>query len=139
MDIRKVKDTVILKMSEDDLNESRATFAAVEDLLKIEGERKLVLDLSAIDSIYSLQIGTLVTIHVLCYENVAVMTLAGANEKVKALLKMVGLDALMEMHHGVDIALKSLGHTEVLVASKDSKDSKRRTRPAKPVDPRVRR
>ena len=55
------------------------------------------------------QIGTLVTIHVLCYENVAVMKLAGANQKLRELLRMVGLEALMEMHHGTGVAVESFG------------------------------
>ena len=62
-----------------------------------------------IENIYSMQIGTLVTMHVLCYENVAFMKLANASEKVKNLLRMVGLEAMMEIHHGVDVALQSFG------------------------------
>ncbi len=100
---------MILTITEADLNDPRNTSNIVEDLLKVDGETKIVADLSKIQNIYSLQIGTLVTIHVLCYENVAVMKLAGASEKVKNLLRMVGLESMMEMHHGADIAAQSFG------------------------------
>jgi anti-anti-sigma factor len=109
MEVRKDKGVVILTITEADLNDPKSTSNIVEDLLKVDGETKIVADLSQIQNIYSLQIGTLVTIHVLCYENVAVMKLAGASDKVKNLLRMVGLESMMEMHHGSDIAAQSFG------------------------------
>src|SRR5476649_2872991 len=109
MQIRKEHDAVIIELLSADLSDPRNTSRVIEDLLKVDGERMIVLDLSQIEGIYSLQIGTLVTIHCLCYENVAVMKLTGANERVKELLRMVGLETLMALHHGPDIAKESLG------------------------------
>lgn len=109
MEVRKDKGVVILTLAEEDLNDPKTTSRIVEDMLKIDGETRIVADLSKIQNIYSLQIGTLVTIHVLCYENVAVMKLAGASDKVKNLLRMVGLESMMEMHHGTDVAAQSFG------------------------------
>jgi anti-anti-sigma factor len=109
MEIQKVKDVVILKMTEDDLADPVSTQRLIENMLKNDGEKKFVVDLSAVQSIYSLQIGTLVTMHVLCYENVAIMKLSGVNEKVRNILRIVGLETLMEMHHGTDVALESFG------------------------------
>ena len=109
MEIQKIKDVVILKMVEDDLSDPRNTSRLIENLLKVDGEKKFIVDLSAVQSIYSLQIGTLVTMHVLCYENVAVMKLAGVNAKVRNVLRIVGLETLMEMHHGAEIAAESFG------------------------------
>ena len=109
MEIQKIKDVVILKMVEDDLSDPRNTARLVENLLKVDGEKKFIVDLSAVQSIYSLQIGALVTMHVLCYENVAIMKLAGVNDKVRNILRIVGLETLMEMHHGTDVALDSFG------------------------------
>ena len=100
---------MILTLRPEDLNDPRKPIGILENLLRVEGERKIVADLSHVDSIYSLQIGTLVTMHVMCYENVAVMKLAGTNEKVKGLLRMVGLEAMMEMHHGAAVAAASFG------------------------------
>jgi len=120
MELRKDKDVCILKITSDDLSDPRETSRVVEDLLTVDGEKKLIVDLSEIETIYSLQIGTLVTLHCLCYENVAIMKLAGANERVKDLLRMVGLETLIEIHHGTEVARQSFG-----------------TPPSKPSDPRV--
>ena len=109
MEIQKIKDVVILKMVGDDLSDPRNVQRLLENLLKVDGEKKFLVDLSAVQSIYSLQIGTLVTMHVLCYENVAIMKLTGVNEKVRNILRIVGLETLMEMHHGTDVALDSFG------------------------------
>lgn len=129
MKIRKEKDVVILELIADDLSDPRRMSVILERLLLEEGERKIVADLSQIDSIYSIQIGSLVTMHVMCYENVAVMKLAGANDKVKNLLRMVGLETMMEMHHGAEVAAQSFGTTPAPSA---------KPRSGRPADPRVR-
>jgi anti-anti-sigma factor len=117
MEVRKEKDVIILMLTPEDLNEPKKAMTILENLLTVEGERKIVADLSKVDSIYSLQIGTLVTMHVMCYENVAVMKLSGINEKVKSLLRMVGLEAMMEMHHGAAVAAQSFGSPSQKTAS----------------------
>lgn len=109
MEIQKVKDVVIFRLTPADLSDARNMQRIIENLLKVDGEKKFVADLTAVDSIYSLQIGTLVTMHVLCYENVAVMKLAGVNAKVRNVLRIVGLETLMEMHHGAEVAAESFG------------------------------
>ncbi len=129
MEIRKERDVVIIQLEADDLSDPKRMSDVLENLLCVEGERKIVADLSRIDAIYSIQIGTLVTLHVMCYENVAVMKLAGATEKVKNLLRMVGLETLMEFHHGAEVAAQSFGRT--LPPGSKSK-------PGSPADPRVR-
>jgi len=109
METYKEKDVVILKLLPEDLDNPQPTMNELERQLKEEFERKFVADLSNLDSIYSIQIGTLVSMHVMCYENVAVMKLAGANQKIRDLLRMVGLEAMMEMHHGPAVAAQSFG------------------------------
>jgi anti-anti-sigma factor len=109
MQILKENGVVILRILPADLSEPRCMSEVMEKLLIEDGVRRIVADLSQVDTIYSMQIGTLVTMHVLCYENVAVMKLASANEKVKSLLRMVGLEAMMEMHHGAAVAAQSFG------------------------------
>lgn len=128
MKVVKDKDIVILKLTADDLLDPYTTTRAVETLLKINGERKFVADLSLVDSIYSMQIGTLVAIHCMCYENLAVMKLAGASEKVKALLRVVGLETLMEMHHGTAIAKQSFGASPSAAKKRTTKISDPRLR-----------
>jgi anti-anti-sigma factor len=99
----------VLTPNEADLANVQGTALTVEQLLKEDGESRIIVDLSRVEKMYSLQVGALVTIHVLCYENVAVMKLANVNDKLKSLLRMVGLESLMEMHHGVDVAAESFG------------------------------
>ena len=130
MEIKKTKDVVVLIPTEEDLANVQATARLVERLLKEDGANRIVVDLSRMEQVHSLQIGTLVTLHVLCYENVAVMKLANANDKLKSLLRMVGLEALMEMHHGVDVAAESFGPPRVAAGPGP--------RPSA-VDPRVKR
>lgn len=109
MEIKKSKDIVVLRLKGSDLTHIQETSDIVEDLLKVDGERKFVADLTEIHQINSLQAGALVTLHLLCYENLAVMKLAGVDEKVKIVLRLIGLDKLMEMHHGADVASQSFG------------------------------
>ena len=112
MDIRKEDGVVVMRLTAADLNAPQPTLDILQRAVQDDSEQKIVADLSAIESIYSLQIGTLVAMHVLCYENVAVMKLSGVNEKVKNLLRMVGLEAMMEMHHGASVAIQSFGPRE---------------------------
>jgi anti-anti-sigma factor len=130
VEIKKDNDVVVLTPTEEDLANVQATAWMVEQLLKEDGENKIIVDLSRIERVHSLQVGALVTIHVLCYENVAVMKLANASEKLKSLLRMVGLESLMAMHHGVDVAAESFG---------PSQEARGKLRRKGPVDPRVKR
>lgn len=109
MQLRKEKDRVVLFMTTRDLEDPVTTSRLLEELLIVECEKRIVADLGGIDHMHSMQVGTLVMMHVLCYENVAVMTLARVNERVKQLLRMVGLDSMMEIHHGAAVARESLG------------------------------
>ena len=85
------------------------TLAALEHEIRDECAQHVVADLETIESIFSLQIGTLVAMHVMCYENLAVMKLANVRDHVKNQLKLVGLDKLMQMHHGTKVAIESFG------------------------------
>jgi anti-anti-sigma factor len=134
MDCYKDKDVVVMKLTSEDLDNPQKTLNLLEVLLKEEYERKFVADLSKLDAIYSIQIGTLVSMHVMCYENISVMKLAGASDKVKDLLRMVGLEAMMEMHHGAAVAAQSFG-TPVSGAPKLMPEAQKRQ--PRPGDPRV--
>ncbi|HLX63895.1 MAG TPA: hypothetical protein VKX17_21670 [Planctomycetota bacterium] len=105
--IERVGPTAIFTLSKEDLSAPVPTLAALEREIKDECAQQIVADLEIIESIYSLQIGTLVAMHVMCYENLAVMKLASVNNHVKNQLRLVGLDKLMEMHHGKQVAVES--------------------------------
>jgi anti-anti-sigma regulatory factor len=99
----------IFQFTREDLSLIIPTLAAVETELKEECAQVIVADLAAFESIYSLQIGSLAAMHVLCYENLAVMKLMNVHEHVKQQLTLVGLDKLMELHHGAGVAKESFG------------------------------
>lgn len=109
MQIQKVKDVIMLHMTPEDLSCPHETSRVVETLLREDGERKFVANLSNVPDLMSLQAGTLFTLHALCYENVAILKLSGANKKVKMILRLIGLDKIIEIHHGKDVALESFG------------------------------
>jgi anti-anti-sigma regulatory factor len=134
MECYKDKDVVIMKLTNEDLDNPQKSLNILESLLRDEYERKFVADLSKMEAIYSIQIGTLVSMHVMCYENVAVMKLAGASDKVKELLRMVGLEAMMEMHHGAAVAAQSFGPPTGNSPKLMPETQKRQPRPG---DPRV--
>lgn len=100
---------VVFDLSTDDLSQTAETLRLVEHVIRDECAVRVVANLASIASIFSLQIGTLVAMHVVCYENVAVLKLANVNEHVKNQLRLVGLDKIMEIHHGVKSALESFG------------------------------
>jgi anti-anti-sigma regulatory factor len=112
MHIQKIKGVVILKLAAEDLSRPQETYKIVEQLLKRDGERCLVADLSELADLVSIQAGALFALHALCYENVAVLKLAAANKKVKLVLRLIGLDKIMELHHGREVALASFGSGE---------------------------
>ena len=109
MFVQKNGKDLIFDLNKEDLSQTVQTLSLVERIIKEECAMHIVANLAAIQSIYSLQIGTLVAMHVLAYENVAVMKLANVNEHVKNQLRLVGLDQIMEIHHGVAAAADSFG------------------------------
>ncbi|MEI6234668.1 MAG: hypothetical protein WCT04_16555 [Planctomycetota bacterium] len=109
MQIIRVGKDLIFDLNREDLTQTSQTLTIVENVIKEDGALRVVANLESITSIYSVQIGTLVAMHVLAYENIAVMKLANVNEHVKNQLRLVGLDKIMEIHHGVHTALESFG------------------------------
>lgn len=109
MVVNKIDKDLVFDLTKEDLSRTVQTLTMVERIIKEEGAMRIVANLETIESIYSLQIGTLVAMHVLCYENIAVMKLANVNEHVKNQLRLVGLDQIMEIHHGISAALESFG------------------------------
>ncbi len=111
--IQKIGTDLVFDLSTDDLSQTTETLRLVEHVLIEECATRVVANLETITSIFSLQIGTLVAMHVMCYENIAVLKLANVNEHVKNQLRLVGLDKIMEIHHGVRTALDSFGANSV--------------------------
>jgi anti-anti-sigma factor len=104
MNIRKIDGHTVFDLSSADLSQIAETLVALEATLREENVQRVIANLQGIQSIYSMQIGTLVAMHVKCYENLAVMSLANVHPHVRNQLEMVGLDKLMELHHGLEAA-----------------------------------
>jgi anti-anti-sigma regulatory factor len=90
---------MFVRLSEGDLARPVEVYSAFEDLIYERGERRITVDLSEIGMLTSLMIGTLVSIHLLAYENVVMLRFEGLHEKMIALLRMIGVDKLIEAHY----------------------------------------
>ncbi len=52
-------------------------------------------------------IGALLSLHLLAYENLAVLKFSGLSPKVKMLFELLGVDKVIQAHYGVTEALNS--------------------------------
>ena len=88
-----------VSVTESDLNNPVMLHSIFEDFIFSEGDRRIALDLSSISMLTSLMIGTLVSLHLLAYENVVVLTFQGLHEKILSLFRLIGVDKLIEAHY----------------------------------------
>ena len=105
--ILRTNSTAELIVDRNDLSNLVPLLAQLETQLRDECAQVVIVNLQAFDSIFSLQIGALAAMHVMCYENLAVMKLSHVHDHVKNQLTMVGLDKMMEIHHGAKAASES--------------------------------
>ena len=99
MDVSQRDGVLTVTVEQADLEDPVEFYSAIEQLIVEQGERRVSIDLSGVEMLTSLMIGTLVSVHLLAYENVVVLTFDGLHERMKALLKLIGLDKLIEAHH----------------------------------------
>jgi len=90
---------VRVKLDRTDLESPVDVYAAFEELIFDRGERRIVVDLSEVTMLTSLMIGTLVSIHLLAYENVVVMSFENMHEKIVTLFRLIGVDSLVDAHY----------------------------------------
>jgi anti-anti-sigma regulatory factor len=88
-----------VQLTEADLNNPVMLHSIFEDFIFNEGDRRITLDLSSVSMLTSLMIGTLVSLHLLAYENVVVLTFQGLHEKILSLFRLIGVDKLIEAHY----------------------------------------
>jgi anti-anti-sigma regulatory factor len=108
MEIHKIKAGVELYLTSEDLEKPRELLGLLESLLN-DGERRIVANLEGVPQLFSFHIGTLVTLHLTCYENLAVFSLKNLSEKNRLVLKLVGLDKVMALHQGDRVVEESFG------------------------------
>jgi len=101
---------LMVKLLGADLSDPPPLHKRFEELIIHEGERKLLVDLSEVSYMSSLQIGAVVGLHVLAYENLAVIKFVGLHQRVKTLFELLGVDTLLDMHYArAKSALESFG------------------------------
>ena len=99
MDFSRRDGAMDVKITEQDLDEPAEVYSVFKELILDRGERRITVDLSEVRTLTSLMIGTLVSLHLLAYENVVVLTFEGMHERVRTLLGMIGVDKLVEAHY----------------------------------------
>jgi anti-anti-sigma regulatory factor len=100
MEVAKGEGGVLVALDESDLRRPADCHAAFERLIYEDCVRRIAVDLSRVEMLSSLMIGTIVSLHLLAYENVVVLRFEGLHEKLRALLNLVGVDRLIEAHYG---------------------------------------
>ncbi len=100
---------LIVELTPKDLSDPVKLNEEFEKFILYDEERRIVVDLSGLDYLTSLQIGAVVGLHILAYENVTMMKFAGLSDKVKMLFRLLGVDTLFDMHYGRAQALESFG------------------------------
>ena len=89
-----------IKVSSEDLFDPVKTIAEVTETLSGGEYPRVMIDLAGITYVQSIQIGTLVAIHMVAYENLSIIRYVNISPRIKELLVTVGLDKLVESHHG---------------------------------------
>ncbi len=99
MDYSRRDGVVYVQLGQSDLEHPVDVYAAFEELIFDRGERRIVVDLSGVTMLTSLMIGILVSIHLLAYENVVVLSFDNMHEKIATLFRMIGVDSLVDAHY----------------------------------------
>ena len=99
MECRRRDGTLVVHITDEDLSRPVELHAAFEDLIFRDGERRIAVDLSEVLMLTSLMIGALVSLHLLSYENVVLLSFEGMHEKVLSLFRLIGVDKLIEAHY----------------------------------------
>ena len=110
MEILRRGGITLVRVTGADLADPVSLHKRFEEAVIFEGDRKLLVDLSAVSYMNSTQIGAVVGLHVLAYENLAVVKFVGMRGRVAVLFKLVGVDTLLDMHYArAASALESFG------------------------------
>ena len=110
MEIKRRGGITLFRIAGPDLADPLKLHKRVEAAILEEGDRKLLVDLSEVTYMNSSQIGAVVGLHVLAYENLAVVKFVGMRERIVVLFELLGVDKLLDMHYARAAgALESFG------------------------------
>jgi anti-anti-sigma regulatory factor len=100
----------MVKLNGADLGDPLTLHKRFEEVIIHDGARKLLVDLSDVAYMNSMQIGAVVGLHVLAYENLSVVKFVGLHQRIKSLFTLLGVDTLLDMHYArARSALESFG------------------------------
>ena len=89
-----------VKITSEDLFDPVKTIAEMTEILTGGEYPRVVIDLGGITYVQSIQIGTIVAMHMVAYENLSIIRFVNIGPRIKELLVAVGLDKIVESHHG---------------------------------------
>ena len=95
----------MVRLNGSDLSDPLTLHKRFEEVIIHDGARKLLVDLSDVSYMNSMQIGAVVGLHVLAYENLSVVKFVGLHERILNLFKLLGVDTLLDMHYAIALAL----------------------------------
>ncbi len=96
---------LFITLSPGDLKSPQALYTEFQELIVMEELKRILVDLSQVEEATSLMIGALIALHLLAYENLAVLKFTGLSPKIKMLFGILGVEKVMESHYGRDEAL----------------------------------
>ena len=110
MELSQNRGIYIVKLNGSDLSDPLKLHRRFEEIIIHDGARKLLVDLSEVQFMNSMQIGAVVGLHVLAYENLSVVKFVGLHERIKNLFALLGVETLLDMHYArVSNAFESFG------------------------------
>jgi anti-anti-sigma regulatory factor len=98
MKIEKQGNLLVVSLVQKDMADPIGLHAEFERLILEEGYRRISVDLAGVRDMQSLQLGCLVGLHLLAYENATVLTFDNVAPRVRMLFKLIGLETLLEYH-----------------------------------------
>jgi anti-anti-sigma regulatory factor len=98
-----------VKVQPGELDDPSQLVQQLEDIVRFGSIRELFVDLSEYESLTSLQIGALVTIHMTAYENLCRTIFEKLSSRSMEVLRLAGVDKLITIHHGEGVRKKSFG------------------------------
>jgi anti-anti-sigma factor len=110
LEIEQTNSIYMIRLNGADLSDPLTLHNKFEEVIIHEGARKLLVNLSDVAYMNSMQIGAVVGLHVLAYENLSVVKFVGLHDRIKNLFKLLGVDTLLDMHYArARSALESFG------------------------------
>ena len=89
-----------IALSPEDLRHPEQLYSRFEQIIVEDEVKRILVDLSGVRDATSLMIGALIALHLLAYENLAVLKFTGLNPKIHMLFRLLGVDKVLESHHG---------------------------------------